>query len=77
MVDPLIVKTKKFTSRAFKGTYNKSGDCLQPDYEEESGVLEYLRSICICNPLYTDDHPNFFDGEVLAHVNYYKINIGN
>jgi len=69
--DPLIIQEKKFSSKEFEGFYDwikGSG----PDFKKGSGVLEYLNSVCICNPNYTDKHPNFFDGEVLAHVNYSK-----
>ena len=73
--DRLKIKEKKFSSKEFKAFYTESGDFLRPTYEEESGVLGYLNSICICNPKYTDEHPNFFDGEVLAHIKYFKRDI--
>ena len=78
--DSLTVQEKKFSSKEFKAKYERtlpvwkaaSPSYLNPIYEEESGVLEYLNSVCMSDLRYKDKHPNFFDGEVLAHIIYDK-----
>jgi len=60
------VLEKEFSSTFLKG-YKTDGS---PDFKKGSGVLKYLKEVCICDPMRNDEHPNFFDGEVLAHIKY-------
>jgi hypothetical protein len=70
MTKNLRVQEKKFVSEIVTKDFDgKDYSIVSPNV---SPLYSYLNSVCISNPHYTDDHPNFFDGEVLAHVGYHR-----
>ena len=74
----LGVQEREFISIELDGTHKKQGGNFIPIYEDthkhgHPNVLEYLNSVCLSDVRLISEHPNFFDGEVLAHVSYSRI----
>ena len=65
--DPLSVQEKEFVSGSSKGIFNRAN----PDnMYKKSDLYKYLISVCIDDPQHCNGKPNFFDGNILAHVAY-------